>query len=72
MFTPNLDLLRCPLDPTHQARLERTDAALVCTKCRTTFAIKDGIPNLVAAEAQLPPGCSHPSQLPCRKPAQPQ
>ena len=59
-------LLRCPMDPT-VVRLDMTDTGLVCQRCRLTFAIRDGIPNMLVEEAQLPPGCSSLEQLPCRQ-----
>jgi uncharacterized protein YbaR (Trm112 family) len=118
-----LDILRCPLDPSHRPlsvepgpggstahRLERVPPgevpptahqlkrvppgerppvpghsdrplessgtrlslegdALVCQRCRLKFAIKDGIPNMVVEEAELPPGCESISQLPCQREA---
>jgi hypothetical protein len=40
---------------------------LVCTECGTRFAVKDDIPNMLIEEAELPPGCSRPADLPCVK-----
>ena len=61
-----LDILRCPLDPSH-AQLSLEGDALFCQRCRLKFAIKDGIPNMVVEEATLPPGCDSISQLPCQR-----
>jgi uncharacterized protein YbaR (Trm112 family) len=61
-----LDILRCPLDPSH-TRLAQEGDALYCQRCRLKFAIKDGIPNMVVEEAQLPPGCESIGQLPCQE-----
>ena len=66
MISQNLlDILRCPLDPSH-TRLSLEGDALFCQRCRLKFAIKDGFPNMVIEEAQLPPGCESISQLPCQ------
>jgi len=61
-----LDILRCPLDPS-QTRLSLEGDALYCQRCRLKFAIKDGFPNMVVEEAELPPGCESLSQLPCQQ-----
>jgi uncharacterized protein YbaR (Trm112 family) len=61
-----LDLLRCPLDPSH-TRLALEGNTLVCQRCRVKFAIKDGFPNMVIEEAELPSGCESISQLPCQR-----
>ena len=61
-----LDSLRCPLDPSH-TRLSLEGEALYCQRCRLKFAIRDGIPNMLPEEAELPPGCESISQLPCQR-----
>jgi uncharacterized protein YbaR (Trm112 family) len=61
-----LDILRCPFDPSH-TRLSQEGETLVCQRCRLKFAIKDGFPNMVVEEAELPPGCESLSQLPCQR-----
>ena len=61
-----LDILRCPLDPSH-TRLTVEDEKLVCRRCALKFPIKDGFPVLVVEEAELPPGCESTKQLPCQK-----
>ena len=61
-----LDILRCPMDPSH-TRLSLEGATLICQRCRLKFAIKDGFPNMVVEEAQLPPGCESIGQLPCQE-----
>jgi uncharacterized protein len=61
-----LDLLRCPLSPS-EVRLEQTEDALVCQRCRLKFRMKDGVPSLIVEEAALPPGCSSLDDLPCRR-----
>ena len=67
MISPELvDILRCPLDPSH-TRLSLEGDALSCQRCRVQFAIKDGIPNMVVEEAKLPPGCESISQLHCQQ-----
>ena len=60
-----LDLLRCPQDPTRQARLADQETHLVCTRCGLKFAVRDGLPNMVVEEAELPPGCESREQLAC-------
>jgi uncharacterized protein YbaR (Trm112 family) len=60
-----LDMLRCPFDPSH-TRLSLEGDALFCQRCRLKFAIKDGFPNMVPEEAELPPGCESIDQLPCK------
>jgi uncharacterized protein YbaR (Trm112 family) len=62
-----LQRLRCPLDPTHEARLAVADHHLTCERCRLAFPVKDGIPNLVVEEAELPPGCASLQALPCQQ-----
>ena len=47
-------------------RLSLEGDALYCQRCRLKFAIKDGIPNMIVEEAELPPGCDSISQLPCQ------
>ena len=61
-----LDILRCPLDPSHTRVAVEADR-LVCQRCRLRFPIKDGFPVLVVEEAELPPGCDSLAQLPCQK-----
>ena len=60
-----LERLRCPLD--HSSRLEVADDRLVCQRCSLKFRTKDGFPNLVAEEAELPPGCPDLRDLPCQR-----
>lgn len=68
MVSPELlDMLRCPLDPSH-TRLNATDSGLVCQRCRLTFPIKEGdIPCMLVEEAILPPGCATLKDLPCQQ-----
>jgi uncharacterized protein YbaR (Trm112 family) len=61
-----LDVLRCPMDPGN-TRLEATETALVCQRCRVEFPIREGIPCLLIEEAVLPQGCASISQLPCQQ-----
>jgi hypothetical protein len=56
------------MDPSH-TRLSQEGEALICQRCRLKFAIKDGFPNMVVEEAELPPGCDSLSQLPCQREA---
>jgi uncharacterized protein len=67
MIAPDfLQLLRCPLDPQRQTPLAEEEGHLVCPKCRARFRVRDGIPNLVKEEAELPPGVESLGQLPAR------
>jgi len=61
-----LEMLRCPMDPRH-TRLEATEDALICQRCRARFPIKEGIPCLLIDEAELPPGCARVGDLPCQQ-----
>lgn len=63
-----LDILRCPLDPS-RTRLTLENDRLVCQRCGVKYKIKDGLPILVAEDAELPPGCSSLEQLPCQREA---
>jgi uncharacterized protein YbaR (Trm112 family) len=70
MISPELlALLRCPMDPARQARLLDQETHLVCTRCALKFAVRDGLPNMVVEEAELPPGCESREQLPCQQPS---
>ncbi len=62
-----LDILRCPLDPTRQARLDQEADGLVCQRCRLKFPIKEGLPCMLVEEAELPPGTSSLQALPCQQ-----
>jgi uncharacterized protein len=61
-----LEILRCPMDPSH-TRLTLEQDCLVCQRCRLVFKIKDGLPVLIAEEAELPPGLKSLDELPCQK-----
>jgi uncharacterized protein YbaR (Trm112 family) len=68
MVSPDLlEILRCPQDPARQARLADEGTHLTCTRCGLKFAVRDGLPNLVVEEAELPPGCESREQLPCQR-----
>jgi uncharacterized protein YbaR (Trm112 family) len=60
-----LPLLRCPIDPSRQATLTRDQQTLICSGCKVTFPIKNGLPILVAEEAELPTHIPSPDRLPC-------
>lgn len=58
-----LDILVCPLG---KAPLKLEDNKLVCTQCGPTFAFsREGYPNLVIEDAQLPEGCNDIEKLKC-------
>ena len=65
-----LEILRCPMDPSH-TRLTLEGDRLLCQRCALRFPIKDGFPVLIVEEAELPPGCESLSQLPCQREARP-
>jgi uncharacterized protein YbaR (Trm112 family) len=57
-----LDLLCCPLG---KAPLRLEGSALVCTKCGLTYAIEDGLPNMIIDDAKLPAGVADLRQVAC-------
>jgi uncharacterized protein YbaR (Trm112 family) len=65
----SLQWLRCPIDPKRNAALVDDETHLTCANCQVRFRIRDGIPNLIADEAELPEGCTSKKQLPCQRPA---
>jgi uncharacterized protein YbaR (Trm112 family) len=67
-----LDILRCPLDPARQARLDQEADGLLCQRCRLRFPIKEGLPCMLVEEAELPPGTSSLQALPCQQTTVPQ
>ena len=68
MISPDLlDMLRCPLDPGHQARLEAAGDGLVCQRCRLKYPVREGIPCMLVEEAALPAGYASLSALPCQQ-----
>lgn len=65
MSPDDLTLLRCPIDPRREAGLVRDRDRLCCDRCSTAFPIKNGLPILLADEAELPEGVSARRDLPC-------
>ena len=63
------DCLRCPLDPRREATLSRENQSLVCSGCRASFPIRNGLPILIPDEAELPEGIKDAAKLPCVKSA---
>jgi len=61
---PFLSLLVCPMG---RVPLRREGDLLICSQCGVRFAIKDGIPNMIVEEAELPAGCSCLADLECVK-----
>lgn len=67
MISPDLlEILRCPMDPRHQSRLNLEGDRLICQQCGLKFPIKDGFPIMVVEEAELPAGVDALEQLPGR------
>jgi len=64
MLDPELlKILVCPLGKA-ELRLEKN--CLVCTRCGPRFAIsREGYPNMLIEEAELPPGIERVEDLPC-------
>jgi uncharacterized protein YbaR (Trm112 family) len=59
MLTPELlAVLRCPMDPRRQAVLQQDEEHLTCPECGLRFGIRDGFPNLIVEDAELPVGCT--------------
>jgi uncharacterized protein YbaR (Trm112 family) len=44
-----LEILACPCE--HHAPVQPDQDALVCTRCRTSFPVRDGIPVMLLDEA---------------------
>src|SRR5258708_6017162 len=61
-----LELLRCPIDPAREATLSRERDQLVCSRCSVRYPVKNGLPILIADEAELPPYCRTRQALPCQ------
>lgn len=60
-----LEILVCPLG---KAPLREEGNTLVCTKCGPKFSItREGYPNMLIDEAQLPADCKALEELPCMK-----
>ena len=68
MISPQaLQWLRCPIDPQRNATLIDEETHLTCSSCKVRFRIRDGFPNMIADEAELPEGCTNRKQLPCQQ-----
>src|SRR5436305_11995205 len=67
MTDDDLTLLRCPLDPKRESGLVREREHLRCVRCSTTFPIKNGLPILLADEAELPAEVTNRRELPCHR-----
>jgi uncharacterized protein YbaR (Trm112 family) len=61
---PFHSLLVCPMG---RVPLRRGGDLLICSQCGVRFAIKDGIPNMIVEEAELPAGCTCLADLDCVK-----
>lgn len=67
MIDPQLlEILRCPLDPSH-TRLTLQGDRLICQRCDLRFPIRDEIPVLIVEDAELPPGRLSVADLPCQR-----
>jgi uncharacterized protein len=67
MISPELlEILRCPLDPSH-TRVQPEGDHLVCERCRVRYPIKDGFPVMIIEEAELPASCHGIAELPCQR-----
>ena len=59
--------LRCPIDPRRETPLSRERDQVVCAQCSVRYPIKNGIPVLIADEAELPAETPNRNQLPCQR-----
>jgi uncharacterized protein len=66
MIDPKLlELLVCPMG---KAPLKLEGKQLICTRCGPKFNFtREGYPNLLIDDADLPPECKHIGELPCAK-----
>jgi len=48
-----LEILACPCE--HHAPVEPGPDSLICTRCRTSFPVRDGIPVMLLDEAKAGP-----------------
>ena len=65
MISPDLmKILVCPMG---KSELQVQGDKLVCKRCGPKFAVKDGIPNMLIEESELPEGCASIDDLPCVK-----
>jgi hypothetical protein len=66
MISPQLlEILVCPLG---KSKLRQEENTLVCEKCGPKFKIaREGYPNMLIEEAELPAGCTKIEQLPCMR-----
>jgi uncharacterized protein YbaR (Trm112 family) len=66
MIDPKLlELLVCPMG---KAPLQLEGNQLICTRCGSKFNFtREGYPNLVIEDAELPAGCQRVEDLPCAK-----
>jgi uncharacterized protein YbaR (Trm112 family) len=64
MVSPKLlEILVCPLG---KSTLKEDGDALVCARCGPRFRVsRQGYPNMLMDDAELPPGCQRIEQLPC-------
>ena len=67
MHPDTLQRLRCPLDPDRVATLTHDREIMMCDRCHVIYPVKQGLPVLIAAEAELPPGCDTVARLPCQR-----
>ncbi len=58
-----LEALVCPFG---QAPLELNGDLLICTSCKASFRINDGVPEMMRETVILPEGMESPDALPCQ------
>ncbi|HMP01306.1 MAG TPA: hypothetical protein PKD86_06175 [Gemmatales bacterium] len=62
-----LDILVCPLG---KSKLRLEDDSLICERCGPRFKIaREGYPNMLIEEADLPADCKRIDDLPCMREA---
>lgn len=50
-----LDILACPCEHHAPVEVDEPASALVCTRCRTSFPVRDAIPVMLLDEATVGP-----------------
>jgi len=60
-----LEILVCPLG---KSKLRLEGSALACERCGPRFKLsREGFPNMLMEEAELPAGCKRLEDLPCQR-----
>ncbi len=57
--------LRCPIDPSRTTTLHQDKDQVICDGCAVRYPVKQGLPILIIAEAELPEKYPEMKKLPC-------